>query len=77
MRAARVSVPAVVVTVPVSSAFHRLNRQSTAVMVPTGSRVRCPTGSRQVPQPLPNSGRWSWTRPCWTVNRIWWASGSR
>ncbi|GHE08314.1 hypothetical protein GCM10010339_56220 [Streptomyces alanosinicus] len=43
----RVRVPAVVVTVPVSSAFHRLSRQSTAVTVPTGSRVRCPTGSRQ------------------------------
>ncbi len=34
------SAPAVVVTVPVSSAFHRLSRQSTEVMVPTGSSVR-------------------------------------
>ena len=76
MKTWRVSRPAEVVIVPVSSASHSPSRQSTPLIVPTGSSVSEPTGSRQTPQALPNSGRWSCTSPCCTVNRTWFLPGS-
>src|SRR6266511_238755 len=70
------SCPALVVIVPVSSAFHRPSRQLTDEIVPAGSSVRCPTGRRARPNKAPNSGRWSCTSECWTVNRTWFCPGS-
>ena len=71
-----VRLPAAVVTVPVSSAFQTERRQSTAVMAPTGSRVRYPIGSRASPNSAPNSGRWSCTWLCWTLKRTAFRPGS-
>ncbi|MEU4232378.1 hypothetical protein AB0F17_49470 [Nonomuraea sp. NPDC026600] len=61
--------PAAVVMVPVSSAFHRSSRQSTPVIAPTGSSVRWPMGRRARPNSAPYSGRWSWTSLCCTLKR--------
>jgi hypothetical protein len=71
-----VRVPAAVVMVPRSSEFHRSSRQSIAVIWPTGSRVRYPIGSRASPNSEPNSGRWSCTWLCCTLNRMAFRPGS-
>ena len=68
--------PAVVVIVPASSASYRLSRQSTLVIVPCGSSVNQPIGRRARPYREPNSGRWSWTSLCYTLNLIALAPGS-
>ena len=70
------SEPAAVVIVPRSSAFQTSSRQSTPVTAPTGVSVRCPIGSRARPNSEPNSGRWSCTWLCWTLNRTAFAPGS-
>jgi hypothetical protein len=74
--ARRARLPAVVTIVAVGSAFHRSSRQSTPVIAPAGSSVKDPIGSRAGPNSEPNSGRWSCTCVCCTVNRIALAPGS-